>query len=187
MTPLIKINYLHATYMLILPSLSEVATRLLEAERGSGGGGGGEEEGVEGDVVEEADLDADGDDLAEVCGTVEVFAAGTHLGEGEVAGAGEFEAGGDDGGVEIDGGAELDFDAELHGGGREGAAVEDPATTVCKGSGKRGENACALFVTEALDVKRLHVEWPPVVWILNSQWSFEVFWIFGAWFRIGPR
>ena len=78
------------------------------------GGSAGGEDGLEGGVFEEADLDADGDDLAEVGGGGEVFAAGAEMGEAEVAGAGEFEAGGEDGGVEIDDGAELDLDAELH-------------------------------------------------------------------------
>ena len=91
------------------------------------------EEGVEGDVFEEADFDADGYDLAEVGGGGRLFAAGAEVGEGEVAGAGEFEAGGEDGGVEVEDGAELDLDAELHGGGGEGLAVEDPAAAIGEG------------------------------------------------------
>jgi hypothetical protein len=119
---------------------------------------GGEfgEEGLEGCVFEEADFDADGDDLAEIGGGGEVFAAGAEMGEAEVSGAGEFEAGGDDGGVEFDDRAELDLDTELHGGGREGLAVEDPASAVGEGGGESGKEAVALFVAEALDVKRLH-------------------------------
>jgi hypothetical protein len=97
------------------------------------------EDGLEGGVFEETDLDADGDDLAEVGGGGEVFAAGAEMGEAEVSGAGEFEAGGDDGGVEVDNGAELDLNAELHGGGGEGLAVEDPAAAVCEGGGKGGK------------------------------------------------
>lgn len=115
---------------------------------------GGEfgEDGLEGCVFEEADFDADGDDLAEVGGSGEVFAAGAEMGEAEVSGAGEFEAGGDDGGVEFDDGAELDLDAELHRGGGEGLAVEDPAAAVGEGGGEGGKEAVALFVAEALDV-----------------------------------
>jgi hypothetical protein len=78
------------------------------------------------------------------------------MGEAEVSGAGEFEAGGDDGGVKIDDRTELDFYAKLHGGGREGLAVEDPATTIGEGGGEGGKEAVALFVAEALDVERLH-------------------------------
>ena len=114
------------------------------------------EDGLKGGVFNEADLDADGDDLAEVCGGGEVFAAGAEVGEAEMAGAREFEAGGDDGGVEIDGGTELDLEAELDGGGGEGPAVEDPAAAVCEGGGKGGEEAVPLLVAEALDVERLH-------------------------------
>ena len=121
---------------------------------GSGGGLG--EDGLEGRVFEEADLDADGYDLAEVGGDREVFAAGAEMGEAEVAGAGEFEAGGDDGGVEIDDPAELDLDAELHGGGGKGLAIEDPAAAVGEGGGEGGKEAVALFIAEALDVERLH-------------------------------
>ena len=119
-------------------------------------GGGFGEDGLEGGVFEEADLDADGDDLAEVGGSGEIFAAGAEVGEAEVSGAGEFEAGGDDGGVEIDDCAELDFDAELHGGGGEGLAVGDPAAAVSKGGGEDGKEAVTLFIAEALDVEQLH-------------------------------
>jgi hypothetical protein len=106
---------------------------------GLGSGEGVGEDGVEGRVFEEADLEADGDELTEVGGGGEVFAAGAEMGEAEVSGAGEFEAGGDDGGVEVDNGAELDLNAELHGGGGEGLAVEDPAAAVCEGGGKGGK------------------------------------------------
>jgi hypothetical protein len=122
----------------------------------SGSGGEFGEDGLEGCVFEEADFDADGDDLAEVGGGGEVFAAGAEMGEAEVAGAGEFEAGGDDGGVEIDDRTELDFDTELHGGGGESLAVGDPASAVGEGGGEGGKEALALFVAEALDVERLH-------------------------------
>jgi hypothetical protein len=111
---------------------------------------------LEGGVFEEADFDSYGDDLAEVGGGGEVFAPGAEVSEAEVPGAGEFEAGADDGGVEIDDRAELDFDAELHGGRGEGFAVEDPAAAVGEGGCERGEKALAFFVTEALDVERLH-------------------------------
>jgi hypothetical protein len=119
---------------------------------------GGEfgEDRLEGCVFQEADLDTDGDDLAEVGGGGEIFAAGAEMGEAEVSGAGEFEARGDDGGVEIDDGAELDFNAELHAGGREGLAIEDPAAAVGEGRGEGGKEAVALFVAEALYVERLH-------------------------------
>lgn len=117
---------------------------------------------MKGDVFKEVDLDADGDDLAEVGGAAEVLAAGAEFGEGEVSGASEFEAGGDDGRVEIDDSAELDLDAELHASGREGAALQDPAATIRESGGEGGEEATALFVAEALDVERLHGGRPPV-------------------------
>src|SRR5437899_657253 len=78
------------------------------------------------------------------------------MGEAEVSGAGELEAGGDDGGVEVDDGAELDLDSELYGGGGECLAVEDPAAAVGERGGEGGKEAVALFITEALDVERLH-------------------------------
>jgi hypothetical protein len=111
---------------------------------------------VEGGVFEEADLEADGDNLAEVGGGGQVFATGAEMGETEVAGAGELETSCEDGGVEIDDGAELDLEAELQGGGREGFAVENPAAAVSEGGGEGGKEAVPFFVAEALDVERLH-------------------------------
>ena len=84
------------------------------------------------------------------------------MGEAEVPGAGEFEARGDDGCVEVDDGAELNLNAELHGGGRECFAVEDPASAVCKSRGERGQDTLALFVAEALNIKRLHGMFEPL-------------------------
>ena len=80
-----------------------------------GGAGSGHEDGVEGEVFEEGDLDADGDDLGDV--VLEVLAAGAEIGEILVAGAAELNSGGDEGGVELHDKAELDFEAELHAGG----------------------------------------------------------------------
>lgn len=111
---------------------------------------------MEGEVFEEADFEADGNDLAEVGGSGTVLAAGAEVGEAEVAGAGELETGGDDGGVEVEGGAELDLEAELHGAGREGFAVEHPSATVGKSRGEGGEETVSLFVAEALNIERLH-------------------------------
>jgi hypothetical protein len=124
--------------------------------RTAGLGEGNGEDRREDCVFEEADLDANRDELAKAGGGGEVFAAGAQMGEAEVSGAGEFEAGGDYRGVKIDDGAELDFYAELHGGGREGLAVEDPAATIGEGRGEDGKEAVALFVAEALDIERLH-------------------------------
>lgn len=50
------------------------------------------EERVEGGVLDEADLEANGNNLAEVGGGGEVFSACTEVGEAEMASAGEFEA-----------------------------------------------------------------------------------------------
>lgn len=111
---------------------------------------------MEGEVFEEADFEADGNDLAEVGGSGTVLTAGAEVGEAEVAGTGEFEARGDDGGVEVEGGAELDLEAELHGAGREGFAVEHPAATVGEPRGEGGEETVSLFVAEALNIERLH-------------------------------
>jgi hypothetical protein len=46
------------------------------------------EESVEGGVFEEADLEANSDDLTEVGGGGEVFATSAEMGESEMAGAG---------------------------------------------------------------------------------------------------
>jgi hypothetical protein len=119
---------------------------------------------VEGDILEEADLDADSDDLTEVGRGGEVFAAGAEMGEAEMAGTGEFEARGENGRIEIDNGAKLDLDAELHGGGRKGFAVEDPAAAVREGCCEGGKKAVALFVAEALNVERLHGD-GPLSWV----------------------
>jgi hypothetical protein len=76
-------------------------------------------EGVEDDVFEEADFDAKGDDLAELCDEAELLAAGAAVGEGEVGGAGGFDSGGEVGGVEVEEGA------EVHGGGGDSLAFAD--------------------------------------------------------------
>jgi hypothetical protein len=68
---------------------------------------------VEDDVFEEADFDAKGDDLAELCDEAELLAAGAAVGEGEVGGAGGFDSGGEVGGVEVEDGAELHGSGEL--------------------------------------------------------------------------
>ena len=107
------------------------------------------EERVEFDVFEEADLDAEGDDLAEF-GGAEVFAAGAEVGEGEMGSAGEFDSSGEDGGVEVEDGEELDFEAELDGGGGEGAAFKDPAAAVGERGREQGEDGGAFLVAEAL-------------------------------------
>ena len=73
---------------------------------------------MEGEIFEEADLESDGDDLAEVRSGGEVLAAGAEVGEAEMTGAGELKARGDDGGVEVEDGAELNLETELHGAGR---------------------------------------------------------------------
>jgi hypothetical protein len=112
---------------------------------------------VEGEVFEEANLEADGDDLAEAGVGGAVLAAGAEVGEAEVTGTGEFETRGDDGGVEVEDGAELDLEAELHGAGREGFAVEHPAATVGKPRGERGEETVSIFVAEALNIEKLHL------------------------------
>jgi hypothetical protein len=111
---------------------------------------------LEGGIFQKTNLDADGDDLTEIGGSGEIFAAGAEVGEAKMARASEFEAGGDDGGVEIDDRAKLDLEAKLHGGGRKGLTIEDPAATVGEGGGEGGEEAVALFIAEALDVERLH-------------------------------
>lgn len=111
---------------------------------------------MDGDVVEEADLQADGDDLAEFGRQAQMLTAGAELGEGHVAGACEFDSGGDDGGVEVEDREQLDLDAELHVGGGEGLALEHPAAAIAEGRRQVGKQAVALFVGEALDVERMH-------------------------------
>ena len=108
---------------------------------------------MEGGIFEEADLNAYGDDLAEIGGGGEVLATGGEMGEAEVAGASELKARREDGGVEIDDGTELDLNTKLHGGGGEGFAVEDPATAVGEGGREGGEETVAFFVAETQDVE----------------------------------
>jgi hypothetical protein len=126
---------------------------------------------VEGYVFEEADLEANGDDLPEFCGGGKVFAAGAEVGEAEVAVASEFDAGGEDTGVEVDDGAELDFEAKLEGAGRERSTVEDPATAFGKGVGESREDSVSLFVAEALDVERMHSRASPYLYLWVSMVS----------------
>ena len=47
---------------------------------------------MKGGVFEEADFDANGDDLAQISWGKEIFAAGAEMGEAEMAPASEFEA-----------------------------------------------------------------------------------------------
>lgn len=111
---------------------------------------------MEGDIFEKADFEADGHDLAKIRRRSEVFSTGTEIGEGEVTCPREFEAGGYDGGVEVEDGAKLNFETKLHRAGRERPATKNPASTVGQRRGKVWEEAVALFVTEALDIERLH-------------------------------
>jgi hypothetical protein len=129
------------------------------SEQRLGGWRGGVEDGVDDDVLEEADLDAEQDDLAEVRGDGKVFAAGAEVGEGEVAGASELNAEGEHGGVEIEDGTELNLDVELEGSGREGSAVENPASAVREGVGEERQDRGALVVAETLDGEWLHGDW----------------------------
>lgn len=69
------------------------------------------QEGVEGDVLEKADLEAHGNHVAEA--NVEVVVAGPEVRHGAMGVAGKFEAGGNEGGVEVEDAAELNLKAEL--------------------------------------------------------------------------
>ncbi len=121
----------------------------------SGEAGGGGHEGVQGEVVEEVDFEADGDDLAKLAGDTEMFAAVAEFGKRFVRGSGEFDAGGEDGGIEVDDGAQLDLDAELGVAGRQRIAFEDPAAAVAEGAGEAGKDAVAVFVGKCLDCEGL--------------------------------
>lgn len=123
--------------------------------RPSGRGATRQKQRVEGHILQKTDFEADGYDLAEI-GAREIFAAGTEIREAEMAGAGEFQTGGDDRGVEIEGRTKLDLYAKLDCAGRKSLAVEDPAATVGKGRGEGRKETAAFFITEALDVERLH-------------------------------
>jgi hypothetical protein len=68
---------------------------------------------VQGDVFEEADLQAKDDDLTQLRGDAHVFAQCAELGEDFVPGAREFEAGRKQGGVEVENGTQLNLDAKL--------------------------------------------------------------------------
>ena len=52
--------------------------------------------------------------------------------------------------------AKLNFEAELHHAGRKRLAAQHPAPAIGQRRGKVGEQAVALFVAEALYIKRLH-------------------------------
>ena len=108
---------------------------------------------MEGEVLKEGQLDADGEDLGDIVG--EVLAAGAEVGELLVAVAGELDAGGDEGGVELEDEAELDFEANLKRGGRKGLAVEDPGSAEGDGGGQGGKEAVALFVGKSLEFNGL--------------------------------
>ena len=111
---------------------------------------------MQGDVVEEGEFEADGDDLAELSDVADALAAGAEAGEGLVAGAGELDAVGGECSVEIERGTELDLDAELELSRGEGAAVEDPAAAVVERGGEGGQKVVPFLVGEGLDVEREH-------------------------------
>ncbi len=108
------------------------------------------------DVVEEIDLQADGDGLAEFRGDHSVVEPGTEVGERGVARAREFDPGAYDGGVEVQDGAQLNLDAELRIRRGERPALEHPPAAVAEGRCEVGEQAVALFVREGLNVERFH-------------------------------
>lgn len=88
---------------------------------------------MEGDVFEEADFEADRDDLPQIGDAGEVLAAGAEVGKGKMAGPGELQPAGDERGIEVESSPKLNFKTELQGGGGESLAVEDPASTVGEG------------------------------------------------------
>lgn len=111
---------------------------------------------MQGYVFEKADLQPDGDYLAEVSGDLGILSAGAEIGQGEVARTGQFQPRRDDRGIKIKDGAKLDFNPELHCAGRERLSVDNPASAIGKRSCEIGKNALAFFVAEALDVQGLH-------------------------------
>ncbi len=113
---------------------------------------------MEGLLLEEGDLDADGDDLAGVGGAEEVLAAGAEVGECKVVRAGELEAGGDEAGIEVEDKTELDLEVDLEAGGRDTMAVVNPATAIDEDAGEQRKEGVALLVAVALDVESLHGE-----------------------------
>jgi len=128
----------------------------LHLVRGSGERADGHQERVQGYVFEEADLQPDGDDLAEVCRDPGIFSARAQIGQGEVAGTGQFQTRRHNGGIKIKDGAKLDLNPEFYGAGRERLSVDNPASAVGKRSCEMGKNALTFFVAEALDVQGLH-------------------------------
>lgn len=109
-----------------------------------------EQEGERG-VFEEADLEADGDDLAEEA-EAGVAGARAEAGEGFSSAAGEFDADGGEGGVELEDAAELDFEEELDGVGGEGPTVEQPASAGGEAGGELREKVFAELVADGVDV-----------------------------------
>jgi len=119
----------------------------------SGEAGAGHQDGVQGDVGEEADVEAEGEGLDLVSGKTDVFAAGAEVSEGGVAGTGELDAEGDEGSVELEDGDELKLEAEGHGGGGGGLTLEDPAAALEEAGGELGQEgeAVAVEVTEEIE------------------------------------
>lgn len=71
------------------------------------------QERMETDLFKKADFEPNGDDLAKFGRRSKIFAAGTEIGEAEVAGASQFEARRNERGIQIHDGAKLDFEAQL--------------------------------------------------------------------------
>lgn len=117
---------------------------------GSGEAGAGHHKGVEGYVVQEAELKAEADDAVGLGGAHDVLAAGAEVGEGGVGGAGELDAGFDESGVKVCDAAKLDFEAELDGAGGGGGALKHPAAGVGEGLSEGRDEALAVFVAVSL-------------------------------------
>lgn len=110
---------------------------------------------MQGDVGEEGDFKAEGHDLVGIPGARDVLAAGTEVGEDGMRGARQFESQGDQRTVEFDDGDELNFEAEVHGGWREGASFEYPASALVESGRELRDQAEAVPVAVRVKIEGL--------------------------------
>jgi hypothetical protein len=111
---------------------------------------------VQGDILQEAEGEAQTDDAIGLRDALQMVTAGAEIGEGGVGEGGELDAGGDEGAIELDDAAELNFEAELDGVGGEGFAFEDPASTVGEGGGERGKETLPVLIAIGLEIDCIH-------------------------------
>ena len=129
------------------------------------------------DVLKEADLQTQQDNLPQIDRVCGVLPAGTEIGESNMRRASELKTRRDDGPVQLHNRTQLRFDAKLHHAGRQCSPIEDPPPAVGKRHEKSRQQAGAVVVTEALNIERLHEESSDLV---RSGFACLSFFIGGA-------